>query len=143
MRVQFDRRFVADLDTGELFRNGRLRRLQDKPFRFLELLLSRPRQLVKYHEIAGFLWPDVKVDTRHGVKEAAQKVRQALGSRARRLQCLRGRGYRLMMDITEPCEADSVRTADALGASSVPAGFFPPTSARESVAQQRLEQQNI
>lgn len=96
MRVRFGERFVADLETGELFRNGRLQHLQDKPFRLLELLLARPSRLAPYDEIERHLWPDVNVETRHGIKEAAQKMRKALGSDAYRLQCLRGRGYRLM-----------------------------------------------
>jgi DNA-binding winged helix-turn-helix (wHTH) protein len=97
MRIQFEERFVADLETGELFRNGKLQRLQDKPFRLLELLLARPARLASYREIESQLWPDVNVDVRHGIKEAAQKVRQALGADACRLQCLRGRGYRRMV----------------------------------------------
>jgi DNA-binding winged helix-turn-helix (wHTH) protein len=99
MRVRFGERFVADLETGELFRDGRLQRLQDKPFRLLELLLSRPSRLARYDEIECHLWPDVKVEARHGIKEAAQKVRHSLGADARRLQCLRGRGYRLMVSV--------------------------------------------
>ena len=97
MKIQFADKFVADLDTGELFRNGKLRRLQDKPFRLLELLLARPARLASYDDIGRHLWPDVNVDKRHGIKEAAQKVRHALGGDAHRLQCLRGRGYRLMV----------------------------------------------
>ncbi|HXJ94147.1 MAG TPA: winged helix-turn-helix domain-containing protein [Terriglobia bacterium] len=96
MRVRFGEQFVADLETGELFRNGRLQHLQDKPFRLLELLLSKPSRLARYDEIQRHLWRDVNVDARHSIKEAAQKVRTALGSDAHRLQCLRGRGYRLM-----------------------------------------------
>ena len=96
MRVRFGEQFVADLETGELFRNGRLQHLQGKPFKLLELLLSKPSRLARYDEIQGHLWPDVNVEARHGIKEAAQKVRAALGSDAYRLQCLRGRGYRLM-----------------------------------------------
>jgi DNA-binding winged helix-turn-helix (wHTH) protein len=97
MKIRFADNFVADLETGELFRNGKLRRLQDKPFRLLELLLARPARLASYGDIEHHLWPDVNVDTRHGIKEAAQKLRLALGAGAYRLQCLRGRGYRLMV----------------------------------------------
>ncbi len=96
MRVRFADGFVADLESGELLRNGRLQHLQDKPFRLLELLLSKPSRLARYDEIQRHLWPDVNVEARNGIKEAARKVRTALGSDAHRLQCLRGRGYRLM-----------------------------------------------
>ena len=95
MRIRFGDSFVADLDTGELFQNGTLRHLQDKPFRLLEFLLMRPACLASYGEIEQHLWPDTYVDARHGIKQAAQKVRDALGRDAHRLQCLRGRGYRL------------------------------------------------
>jgi DNA-binding winged helix-turn-helix (wHTH) protein len=105
MKIQFADKFVADLDTGELFRNGKLRRLQDKPFRLLELLLARPARLASYDDIGRHLWPDVNVDRRHGIKEAAQKVRHALGADARRLQCLRGRGYRLTTDVRDDNES--------------------------------------
>jgi len=96
MQVRFGERFVADFETGELFRDGRRQHLQGKPFRLLEVLLSRPSRLARYDEIQRHLWPDVNVNARHGIKEAAQKMRKALGPDAYRLQCLRGRGYRLM-----------------------------------------------
>ena len=131
MRVQFDGRFIADFEAEEVFRNGRVRRLQHKPFRLLELLLSRPRQLVKYQEIARFLWPDARIDTSHNLKEAAQKLRRALGARGRQLQCLRGRGYRLMVDITEPGETGLTKVLDTPG---TPVPMLPPAGA-ESVAQ--------
>jgi len=119
MRIQFAEKYVADLDTGELFRNGKLRCLQDKPFRLLELLLVRPARLASYDDIARHLWPDVNVDRRHGIKEAAQKVRHALGADARRLQCLRGRGYRLMVSaltLQEEMPCAPLQTANAGGA---------------------------
>jgi DNA-binding winged helix-turn-helix (wHTH) protein len=111
MRIRFGERFVADLETGELFRNGRLQHLQEKPFRLLELLLLRPARLASYSEIQRYLWPDVYVDARHGIKQAAQKVRHALGPDAHRLQCLRGRGYRLMAPAMTLCEATSTLQA--------------------------------
>ena len=131
MRIQFADKFVADLDTGELFRNGKLRRLQDKPFRLLELLLARPARLANYDDIGRHLWPDVNVDKRHGIKEAAQKVRHALGADAYRLQCLRGRGYRLMVSaLTLPEEmlCPPLQTANAGGiyAPILPAFTEPP-----------------
>jgi len=75
-------KFVANLETGERFRNERLRRLQDK---ILELLLARPARLAGHPRIERRLWPDVNADKRHGIKEAAQKLRRALGADAHRL----------------------------------------------------------
>jgi len=112
MQVRFAHRFVADLETGELFRDGRRRRLQDKPFRLLEILLTRPCRLVGYDEIERHLWPDVNVDKKHGLKVVASKMRQALGRDACRLECVRGRGYRfLVLDATSNPAVDSARAA--------------------------------
>ena len=131
MRIRFGERFLADLETGELFRNGRLQHLQDKPFRLLELLLLRPTRLASYSEIERYLWPDVNVDARHGIKQAAQKVRHALGSDAHRLQCLRGRGYRLMAAATTLCE----ETQHCNSADATPGGLTPaPAETRSGVA---------
>ena len=69
--------------------------------------------MVSYSEIERHLWPDVNVDTRHGIKEAAQKMRMALGSDAYRLQCLRGRGYRLMAAAMTILEETSTSPAEA------------------------------
>jgi DNA-binding winged helix-turn-helix (wHTH) protein len=142
MRIQFADKFVADLDTGELFKNGKLRRLQDKPFRLLELLLTRPARLASYGDIERHLWPDVNVDKRHGIKEAAQKVRRALGSDARCLQCLRGRGYRLMVSaLTLPEEIDCAlpRAASECGATYARI----PLSSNDHVRQEVTGQQPV
>jgi DNA-binding winged helix-turn-helix (wHTH) protein len=125
MRIKFADKFVDDLETGELFRDGKLRRLQDKPFRLLELLLARPARLASYGDIECHLWPDVNVDKRHGIKEAAQKLRLALGADAHRLQCLRGRGYRLMVSaLTLPeevfCTLPQVPNARGVVYSGIP-----------------------
>jgi DNA-binding winged helix-turn-helix (wHTH) protein len=127
MRVRFTEEFVADLETRQLFRSGNRLSLQDKPFRLLELLLAQPLHVVTYDEIERFLWPDVNVDTRHGTKEAVLKVREALGHDAHRLQCVRGRGYRLIVeDITFAADTDSAFTK-ALDACATASGI---TSAR-------------
>jgi DNA-binding winged helix-turn-helix (wHTH) protein len=116
--IQFANNFVVDLKTGELFKDGRLRRLQDKPFRLLELLLARPARLASYDDIGRHRWPDVNVDKRHGITEAAQKVRRALSADAHRLPCLRGRGYRLTVSalaLPEEMLCAPVQAANAVG----------------------------
>lgn len=138
MRIQFGERFVADLETGELFRNGRLQRLQDKPFRLLELLLSRPGRLASYGDIERHLWPDVKVEARHGIKEAAQKVRHALGSEAYRMECLRGRGYRLMAAATTVSEEAATAQADFTPAYGLEIGTLRPGAGRAGLLQPEI-----
>jgi DNA-binding winged helix-turn-helix (wHTH) protein len=127
MKIRFADKFVADLDTGELFRHGRVRRLQDKPFRLLQLLLARPQRLVRYDEIEHQLWPHINVEARHGIKEAARKVRQALGGDAYLLQCLRGRGYRLMLsDLTFIAETDHDAALTQFAPGANPSQTSPP-----------------
>lgn len=99
MQVSFAQ-FVADLETGELFRSGKLRHITRNPFHLLELLLENSGRMVSYAAIGRRLWPDVTVDELHNIKQAAMSLRRALGTEAYLLQCLRGRGYRLMVEVT-------------------------------------------
>ena len=135
MRIQFAERFVADLEAGELFRNGRLRPLQDLPFRFLELLLARPGRVVTYDEIGQSLWHDVNVNRRDGIKEAAQKLRRALGADASRLECLRGRGYRLMASVIVLHDQDSPAPFRTSGNCNLYLSTLPAESARAQASQ--------
>lgn len=139
MRIRFGERFIADLETGELFRNERLQRLQDKPFRLLELLLSRPSRLARYDEIERYLWPDVKVEARHGIKEAAQKLRCVLGSEAYRLQCLRGRGYRLMAAATTVSEEAATSFAEVTPAYDLELVRYAPARAEPDCSNRKSE----
>ena len=49
--------FTADLDSGELLREGVRLRLQSQPFQLLTLLLMRPGEVVTRDEIREKLWP--------------------------------------------------------------------------------------
>jgi hypothetical protein len=50
--------FEADLEAGELRKNGRKIRLQDQPFRVLAFLLQHPGQVVTREELREHLWGD-------------------------------------------------------------------------------------
>ena len=92
--------FEADLRTGELRRDGRLLKVQGKPFQVLSALLVRPGDLVTREELRQSLWPaDTFVDFEHGLNTAINKVREALrdsASNPRFIETLPRRGYRFI-----------------------------------------------
>ena len=95
--------FVADLATGELFRNGHRVPLQQQPFRVLRALVDHPGELVTRDELRRLLWPaDTFVAFERGLTSAMRKVREALGDHARHpmfIETLPGRGYRFIAPI--------------------------------------------
>lgn len=92
--------FEADLRTGELRRDGRLLKVQGKPFQVLGALLVRQGDLVTREELRQSLWPaDTFVDFEHGLNTAINKVREALrdsASNPRFIETLPRRGYRFI-----------------------------------------------
>jgi DNA-binding winged helix-turn-helix (wHTH) protein len=92
--------FEADLRTGELRRDGRLLKVQGKPFQVLSALLVRSGELVTREELRQSLWPaDTFVDFEHGLNTAINKVREALrdsASNPRFIETLPRRGYRFI-----------------------------------------------
>jgi DNA-binding winged helix-turn-helix (wHTH) protein/Tol biopolymer transport system component len=90
--------FVADLSTGELFKNGRKIPLQDQPFRILALLLEHPGEIISREEVRQRLWPDgTFVDFDESLDTALKKLRYALGDSAASptfIETLPRRGYR-------------------------------------------------
>lgn len=92
--------FEADLQSGELHKNGRKIRLQDQPFRVLALLLQRPGEVVTREEIRKQLWgDDTFVDFDHSLNMAVKKIREALGDSAstpRFVETVPRRGYRFI-----------------------------------------------
>ena len=49
--------FEVDLAAGEVRKQGRKITLQDQPIQVLELLLSRPGEIVSREELQQALWP--------------------------------------------------------------------------------------
>jgi DNA-binding winged helix-turn-helix (wHTH) protein len=90
--------FEVDLHTGELWRSGLPRPLQEQPFRVLALLLERPGELVTRDEIRQRLWPEALfTDFEHGLNKAVNKLRRALDDPVddpRYVETLPRRGYR-------------------------------------------------
>ena len=92
--------FEADLDSGELRRRGARVRLQERPFRILVALLTRPNEVVTRQQLRETLWAaDTFVDFDHGLDAAVNKLREALGDSAanpRFIETLPRRGYRFL-----------------------------------------------
>ena len=66
--------FVAQLDSGELRRDGHKIRLQAQPFDLLVMLLDRPGEVVSREEIRNKLWPaDTFVDFDHSLAPPSTK----------------------------------------------------------------------
>jgi DNA-binding winged helix-turn-helix (wHTH) protein len=97
--------FEADLETGELRKQGMKIRLQDQPFEILAILLRRPGQIVTREELRQTLWgTDTFVDFDRSLNKAINRVREALEDSAenpRFIETIPKRGYRFPMNLTE------------------------------------------
>jgi len=94
--------FEADVQTGELRKQGKRIRLQDQPFQLLVMLLEAPGQVVTRDELRGKLWPQTTVDFDHGLNKAISKIREALGDspeHPRFVETVARRGYRFLADV--------------------------------------------
>jgi TolB-like protein/DNA-binding winged helix-turn-helix (wHTH) protein/Flp pilus assembly protein TadD len=96
--------FEAEVQAGELRKEGLKVRLQDQPFQILVMLLERPGELVTRQEIHQKLWPaDTFVGFDHGVNNAINRLREALGDSAdtpRFVETLPRKGYRFIAPVT-------------------------------------------
>jgi len=114
--------FEADLQAGQLRRNGFKVRLQDQPFQVLAMLLERPGELVTREELHAHLWSaDTFVDFDHGLNAAVKRLRDALGDSAenpRFVETLARRGYRFLAPVEFPtAEAQMLQAAITSSAS--------------------------
>ena len=95
--------FQLDADSGQLLKNGRIVRLKPQPFRLLQLLISRPAELVTRDEIRLALWgADTFVDFEQGMNTAIRQVRDALGDDAEHpiyVETVPKRGYRFIAPV--------------------------------------------
>jgi DNA-binding winged helix-turn-helix (wHTH) protein len=95
--------FEADATTGELRRQGLRVKLNTQPFQVLLMLLERPGEVLTREEICRQLWPEgTFVDYEHGVNSAVNRIREALGDKARHarfVETLARRGYRFVAPV--------------------------------------------
>jgi Tol biopolymer transport system component/DNA-binding winged helix-turn-helix (wHTH) protein len=103
--------FEADLDAGELRKNGRSVRIQEQPFQILAALLERPGDVVTREELRLRLWPtDSFGDFDQGLNTAINKLREALGdspAEPRFIETLPKRGYRFLFPVDRPVVRES------------------------------------
>ncbi len=114
--------FQLDVDSGELFKEGRKVKLQGQPFELLLALLERPGEVLKRDELQQKVWPsNTAVDFDHGLNRAINKVREALEDSAENphfIQTLARRGYRFIGSIQE--ESGPRRVPDSVIARPAP-----------------------
>jgi DNA-binding winged helix-turn-helix (wHTH) protein/tetratricopeptide (TPR) repeat protein len=95
--------FESDLQTGELFKQGRKIPLEAKPFQLLATLLERPGQLVTRQDLRLKIWPPgTYVDFGRCVNIAVTKLRHALSDSSdnpRYIETLPKRGYRFIASV--------------------------------------------
>lgn len=78
-------------------------RLQEQPFRVLEMLLKHAGEVVSRDELRQHWWPgDTFVDFDNGLNAAVNRLREALGDSAenpRYIETLARRGYRFIAPV--------------------------------------------
>jgi Tol biopolymer transport system component/DNA-binding winged helix-turn-helix (wHTH) protein len=98
--------FEADLETGELRKDGVKLALQIQPFQVLAVLLKNSGELVTREQLQSRIWPkDTFVDFDHALNTAITKIRMALGEDAENpkyIETLPRRGYRFIAAIEVP-----------------------------------------
>lgn len=122
--------FALDLRSGDLGRNGRAIRLQEKPRSLLLALVERRGELVTRKELHEHLWPnDTFVDFEDGLNAAMSKLRDSLDDDSqspRYIETVRGRGYRFVAKVEVVGETAEPQPAPATPA--IPA--VPPEASQ-------------
>ena len=92
--------FEADLHAGEVRKSGSRIKLQEQPFKVLQILLEHPGALVTREELQTRIWPEETYgDFDHAVNVAVGKLRTALGDSADNpsfIETVPRRGYRFV-----------------------------------------------
>jgi DNA-binding winged helix-turn-helix (wHTH) protein/WD40 repeat protein len=92
--------FEADLRVGEIRKAGSRIKLQDQPFKVLQILLEKRGNVVSREELQSRIWPDDTYgDFDHAVNVAVGKLRTALGDSAENpvfIETVPRRGYRFV-----------------------------------------------
>ena len=101
--------FEADLGSGEIRKAGSRIKLQDQPFKVLQVLLENPGSIVSREELQSRIWPEETYgDFDHAVNVAVGKLRTALGDSADKpvfIETVPRRGYRFVASVQGPPKA--------------------------------------
>lgn len=119
--------FEADLHSGEVRKSGIRIKLQDQPFKVLQILLEHPGDMVTREELQSRIWPEESFgDFDHAVNVAVGKLRTALGDSADNpsfIETVPRRGYRFVATL-EGASVDIYPTR-VPATSAPPAGTTP------------------
>jgi len=102
--------FEADLQTGELRKDGVKLKFSGQPFQVLAILLERAGDVVTREELQKRLWPDTFVDVERNLNTAVNKIREVLGDSAespRFIETLSRRGYRFIGTLEPPAQSQA------------------------------------
>lgn len=102
--------FEVDLESRELRKHGMLVRLEEKPFRILQLLLEQAGRVVTRRVLREKLWPDTHVGYDQNLNTAVNKLRELLGDSAqssRFIETLPRLGYRFIAPVMVPPRSSS------------------------------------
>jgi len=94
--------FEIDLDARELRKNGLRVKLQDQPFKILAAMVRRAGEVIPREELYAELSSHSTYDSKHGLNNAIQKIREVLGDspeNARFIETVPGRGYRFLPQV--------------------------------------------
>jgi DNA-binding winged helix-turn-helix (wHTH) protein/Tol biopolymer transport system component len=98
--------FEADLRIGEVRKAGSRVKLQEQPFKVLQVLLEKRGDVVSREELQSRIWPeDTYGDFDHAVNVAVGKLRTALGDSAENpvfIETVPRRGYRFVASVEGP-----------------------------------------
>ena len=125
--------FRLDLAAGELHKGERKIRLQEQPFRVLQLLVERPGEVVTREDLQKRLWPnDTIVEFDHSINSAMRRLRDALGDTAEKpkyVETVARRGYRLLVAVEWVAAAPGAQPGSA--DLSLKSAAFAPGKAAE------------
>jgi DNA-binding winged helix-turn-helix (wHTH) protein/Flp pilus assembly protein TadD len=96
--------FEVNFAQRELRKRGLRIRLQEKPFKILEILLAARGRLVTRKELAELLWPSLHVSFDQSLNTAMSALRQALGDSSkscRYIETRPGIGYCFLAPVEE------------------------------------------
>lgn len=121
--------FHVDLQTEELFQNGRRVKMQGKLYRALLLLLSRAGEIISREEVRKWLWPDVFLTNLDAnVNTTMNKLRLVLGDSPEKpqyIETMPRRGYTFIAAVEYSEQPHTSPVTDAVSSerkTPVPAG---------------------
>ncbi len=104
-RIRFGA-FEVDFYTGEVHKGGSRLKLQEQPFKVLQVLLENAGQLVTREQLKSRIWASESFgDFDHAVNVAVAKLRTALGDAADNpsyIETVPRRGYRFVAALDKP-----------------------------------------